>query len=241
MDNVVVLIQARAGSTRLPGKVLLPLAGRPALAWVVARSRAARVVGRVVVATTELAADDTVAAVARKAGADCFRGAADDVLGRFFGAARAFPAQHYVRVTADCPLLDPALIDAVAEAHLAGGYDFSYNEVPHAYPRGYDVEVMTAAVLAWLAANCDDAASREHVTPRVYREPERFKTFVMGNADGADYSSLHLALDEEADYELIKIIYERLNPAKGLFGLGEVLALLRAEPALAARARRPRP
>ena len=233
MAEVNVLVQARLGSSRLPGKVLLPLAGKPALTHVVARCRAAAGATRVVVATTDAAEDDAVEACARVSGADVFRGAADDVLGRLAAAARAFPAEHYVRITADCPLIDPVIIGDVVAAHVAGGHDFSYNDVPADFPRGYDVEVLTAELLARLAARCSDAASREHVTPHVYAHREDFNVFRLPPARaGADLSGYRLVLDEPRDYELLRNLFDRLGE-KGSFGLGDVLATLEAEPALA--------
>jgi len=235
LAEVNVLVQARLGSSRLPGKVLLPLAGEPALARVVERCRAAAGAARIVVATTDAAEDDAVDACARASGADVFRGADDDVLGRLAAAARDFPADHYVRVTADCPLIDPGIIGDVVAAHVAGGYDFSYNDVPADFPRGYDVEVLTAELLAWLAARCRDAASREHVTPHVYAHRGDFDVFQSPPARaGVDLSSYRLVLDEPRDYELLRRLFDRLAEKKRLFGLDDVLALLEAEPALAA-------
>jgi len=233
MDESVVLIQARFGSSRLPGKVLLSLAGRPVLGHVVERCRAAPGVGRVVVATTEAAEDDAVAACAAEHGADAFRGSSDDVLGRFAAAAAAFPAEHYVRITADCPLADPRVVGAVLAAHVAGGRDYTYNDVPVGFPRGYDVEVVRSIVLAWLAASCRDAASREHVTPYLRDHAADFDVAVVAGEERADYSAWRLVLDEAADYELLAAVFERLR-GKPLFGLEDVLSLLAAEPELAA-------
>lgn len=232
MPNAVTLIQARYGSSRLPGKVLLPLGGRPALAHVIERCRAAAGVDRVVVATTTAAADDELAARAPAWGADVFRGSEEDVLGRFAAAARLFPAAHYVRVTADCPFLDPGILAEVLATHAAGGYDFSYNDVPRGFPRGYDVEVMTAGTLAWLDENRRDEASREHVTPYLWEHPPGFKIYVMRGPDDVDYSATRLTLDETADYELLRAVYERLA-VRPFFGLADVLALLAREPDLA--------
>jgi spore coat polysaccharide biosynthesis protein SpsF len=233
MDETVVLIQARLGSSRLPGKVLLPLAAKPVLAHVVERCRAAPGVGRVVVATTEATEDDAVAACATEHGADAFRGSSDDVLGRFAGAAAAFPAERYVRITADCPLADPAVIGAVLDAHVKGGRDYAYNDVPVGFPRGYDVEVVRAPVLAWLASSCRDDASREHVTPYLRDHAADFDVAVVAGEAGADYSAYRLVLDEAADYELLTAIFERLG-GKPMFGLADVVSLLVAEPELAA-------
>lgn len=232
MDETVVLIQARFGSSRLPGKVLLPLGGKPVLAHVVERCRAAPGVGRVVVATTDAAGDDAVAACAAESGADAFRGSSDDVLGRFAAAAAAFPAEHYVRITADCPLVDPGVIGNVLAAQVAGGRDYTYNDVPVGFPRGYDVEVVRALVLAWLAASCRDDASREHVTPYLRDHADDFNVAVVAGEEGADYSAYRLVLDEAADYELLTAIFERLG-GKPLFGLEDVASLLAAEPEMA--------
>jgi len=236
--NAVILIQARWGSSRLPGKVLLPLAGRPVLSHVVARCR--EVKEAVVVATSTAAGDDAVAVAAEVCGAAVFRGPEDDVLGRFAAAARTFPADHYVRVTADCPLTDPALVAEVLTAHIAGGYDFSYNDIPTAYPSGYDVEVMTAAALAWTDEHCRDAASREHVTPYFFDHPGDFKVLRVGGPAGLFPAGLRLALDETADYEMLQVIFARLD-GRGLFGFRDVAALLAAEPALLAINRAVRP
>jgi len=233
MDETVVLIQARLGSSRLPGKVLLPLAGRPVLSHVVERCRAAPGVNRVVVATTEDEEDDAVAACAVACGAGVSLGSADDVLGRFAAAATAFPAERYVRITADCPLADPAVIGAVLDAHIEGGRDYAYNDVPAGFPRGYDVEVVRGEVLAWLAASCHDGASREHVTPYLRDHAADFDVSVVAGEPGADYSGYRLVLDEAADYELLTAVFERLGGER-LFGLGDVLALLAAEPEMAA-------
>lgn len=232
MDETVVLIQARLGSSRLPGKVLLPLAGKPVLAHVVERCRAAPGVDRVVVATTEAAEDDAVAACTAEYGADTFRGSNDDVLGRFAGAAAAYPAERYVRITADCPLADPQVIGRVVAAHVAGGRDYAYNDVPVGFPRGYDVEVVRSIVLAWLAASCRDDVSREHVTPYLRDHAADFNVAVVAGEEGADYSAYRLVLDEAADYELLTSIFERLG-GKPMFGLDDVVSLLAAEPALA--------
>ncbi len=233
MDEAVALIQARLGSSRLPGKVLLPLAGRPVLAHVVERCRATPGVEGVVVATTEAAEDDAVAACARAWGAEVFRGSAEDVLGRFAAAAQVFPARDYVRITADCPLTDPQIVAAVLAAHGTGGYDFSYNEVPTDFPRGYDVEVVKGETLTWLAAHCQDPTSREHVTAYFFEHGTDFKIFKLPPARAeADFSRFRLVLDEPSDYELLRRIFDRLA-RKRLFGLADVVELLEAEPALA--------
>jgi spore coat polysaccharide biosynthesis protein SpsF len=230
MHDAVIIIQARYRSRRFPGKVLLPLAGKAVLAHVVERCRAVPAAAAVVAAIPAGEADEPVAAAAAAAGAEVFRGAEDDVLARFAAAARAVPARHYVRITADCPLTDPALVSRVLAAQLAGDRDFSYNDVPAGFPRGYDVETLKAGVLFWLDARCRDATSREHITPYLFDHEADFDTFRL--AGERREPPLRLVLDEPADYELLTIIFERLG-GRPLFGLADVLALAAAEPALA--------
>jgi len=233
MNQVLVFIQARMGSTRLPGKVMLPLGDKPVLAHVIGRCRAAAL-GEVVVATTAAPEDDVIVDAAGRWGAASFRGSGPDVLGRFAAASRAFPAAHYVRVTADCPFLDAAILAAVVREHVAGGFDFSYNDVPGDYPRGVDVEVMTAATLAWLDAHAGDEPSREHVTPYIYREPAAFYTYRL--PPPAPFpAGLRLVLDDRADYERLQRLAARLGD-QTLFGLADVTALAAAEPGFFAAA-----
>lgn len=175
--GVVVVVQARTGSTRLPGKVLEPLAGRPMLRFLLDRLAGLdpRVVDRVVVATSDLARDDPVAAVAVEAGVAVVRGPEHDVLARFAAVVDRYPADHVVRITADCPLTDPAVVEAVVRRHLATHADFTSNVLPRSFPRGLDVEVVRARTLREAAARAADPAEREHVMPYVYRRPERFR------------------------------------------------------------------
>jgi spore coat polysaccharide biosynthesis protein SpsF len=229
MKRVAVFIQARMGSTRLPGKVMLPLGDKPVLAHVIGRCRAAAV-GEVVVATTRAREDDVIVAAAARSGAASFRGSGPDVLGRFAAASRAFPAAHYVRITADCPFLDAAILAAVVNAHVAGGFDFSYNDVPGDYPRGTDVEVMTAATLAWLDAHAGDESSREHVTAYIYRAPAGFACYRLP-PPGPLPAGLRLVLDDRADYERLQRLTARFAD-RPLFGLADVTALAAAEPGL---------
>jgi spore coat polysaccharide biosynthesis protein SpsF len=208
------------------------LAGKPVLGHVVERCRAVPGADGIVVATTTLAEDDDVAVCARDHGAEVFRGSAEDVLGRFEAAARRYPANSYVRITADCPLADPNVISAVALKHNAGDYDYTYNDVPRGFPRGYDVEVIRGKTLAWLSARCGDETSREHVTPYLRDHAEDFRSFKVEGERGADYSVWRLVLDEEEDLRLLRVVFERLG-AKPLFGMADVVRLLAAEPGLA--------
>ena len=171
--STLCVIQARTGSTRLPGKVLADLGGRPLLRFMLDRLADLRV-DDLVVATSTLDRDDAVVDIAFDAGRQVVRGSEADVLDRFVEALGAHPADHVIRLTADCPLADPVLIEAVIARHLDRGADYTSNVFPRTFPRGLDCEVMTAAALRAAHGEAVDAAEREHVTPFLYRRPERF-------------------------------------------------------------------
>ncbi|HET7677409.1 MAG TPA: glycosyltransferase family protein, partial [Candidatus Limnocylindrales bacterium] len=174
--RTVAIVQARTGSTRLPGKVLARIGGRPMLAHVVERARAAPGVDEVVVATSVLPEDDAIAGLCAESGWPCERGSATDLLDRYERAAAAHDAEVVVRVTGDCPLLDPALVGEVIALLGRGGYDYASNTLePRTWPHGLDAEAFTRAALATAWAEDTDPAWREHVTPFLYRHPERFR------------------------------------------------------------------
>lgn len=204
--RTVAIIQARMGSSRLPGKVLAELAGAPMLARVIERARAAATISAVVVATTTASADDALVPVARAAGAQVYRGSTDDVLARYLGAAHAHQAQVVVRLTADCPLLDPAVIDHVVEALLTTpGCDYASNTHTRTFPRGLDVEAMPLATLERLAVIATAPAHREHVTAYVLDNSAEF-TIAQLCADG-DHSALRWTVDTELDLALVRRLY----------------------------------
>jgi spore coat polysaccharide biosynthesis protein SpsF (cytidylyltransferase family) len=222
------IIQARTGSTRLPGKVLAPIAGRTMLLRVVDRTARARTIDRVVVATSTDRADDRVAALCADEGVPCFRGSETDVLGRYAGAARRFGSDAIVRITADCPLLDPEVVDRVVGEFQQGGRDYVANINPPTFPDGLDVEAMSAKALFEADAEARLASEREHVTLFIRNRPERFR---IGNVvHGTDLSALRWTVDAPGDLEFVRAVYERLG--EGPFGLDAVLDLLRREPGL---------
>jgi spore coat polysaccharide biosynthesis protein SpsF len=178
--STLCVVQARTGSTRLPGKVLQDLGGRPLLRFMLDRLADLRV-DQLVVATSVLDRDDAVVDVAFDAGRQVVRGSEGDVLARFVTALDAYPADHVIRLTADCPLADPVLIEGVLARHLDRAADYTSNVFPRTFPRGLDCEVMTASALRTAHAEATDAAEREHVTPFLYRRPERFVLANMRN------------------------------------------------------------
>jgi spore coat polysaccharide biosynthesis protein SpsF len=234
--NITVVLQARSGSTRLPGKVLLPAAGAPLLARMVERVCAARTQTEVVIATTEVAADDPICELATAAGVRCVRGHATDCLDRHIAAARATRADVVVKIPSDCPLIDPATIDRVIGAFLeADDVDYVSNLHPPTWPDGFDVEVMTRGALETAWRESTRPLDREHTTPFLWDNPERFVTQNVCWETGLDYSASHrLTLDYPEDYAVIRSVYDELWSPGRHFALAEIVALLESRPALRA-------
>ncbi|WP_084158851.1 aminotransferase class III-fold pyridoxal phosphate-dependent enzyme [Solidesulfovibrio alcoholivorans] len=226
--RTVAVIQARMGSTRLPGKVLADVAGRPLLWHVARRAALAPLVHLAVVATSEDPSDDAVAAFCGQEGIPCFRGPLNDVLARFCGAALAFGAEAVVRVTGDCPLLDPAVVDRVVAAFLESGCDYASNVERATFPDGLDVEVMRADALAAADARAVLPSEREHVTPYLRTRPEYRRVCVTRDDD---LSGLRFTVDDARDLAFVREVYARLAPETD-FGLSEILDLLAAFPEL---------
>lgn len=228
--TVAAVIQARMTSTRLPGKVLMPAVGRPMLAHQLDRVRRARSIDTVCIATTTNADDDPVAALAESEGVAVFRGSEHDVLDRFVRAAERVDAEIAVRLTGDCPLTDPALIDAVVDAFRDSDppVDYATNSFPRTWPIGLDVEVAAMAALRAANAEAQDTYDREHVMPFLYRQPERFR--IARHPSAEDLSGYRWTLDERSDYELLVRIIEALVPQNPGFGWRDVIALLDAHP-----------
>jgi spore coat polysaccharide biosynthesis protein SpsF len=227
--KVVAIIQARMGSTRLPGKVLAGIQGRPMLWHVVQRVRRAKTLNQIVVATTTQRTDDAIADFCSEQGFDCFRGSENDVLGRYYQASREYGADAIVRITSDCPLIDPEIVDRTVWAFLEESPDYASNSIVCSFPRGLDVEVMSLAALevAWREATQD--YQRAHVTPYLYENPRRFKILSVA-ADG-DYSTQRWTVDTREDLEFVRTVYSRFEHQDFLFK--DVLRSIEREPAIA--------
>jgi len=233
--NAIAVVQARMGSTRLPGKVLLPLAGTTVLGCVVERLSRCGSLRGIVVATSELAQDDPVVEEAERLGVRSARGDADDVLARYCDAARAFGADPVVRITSDCPLIDPGVVDAVVAAFAAGDCDYASNTIDRTYPRGLDVEVASFAALERARRDASDGYEREHVTPHLYRHPESFRIRSYRDPEGADRSALRWTLDSPEDYAFVRAAYAACPHVKpGDVRTADLLAALARSPGLAA-------
>lgn len=227
---VVAVVQARMGSTRLPGKVLADIAGKPMLWYVIERVRRARTVDQVIVATSVAAGDDVLAEFCEKAGVAVFRGSEDDVLDRYYQAARVQGAGTVVRVTADCPFLDPGIIDRVVANYLEGGADYVTNTLERGFPEGVDTEVFSFGALerAWKEAR--RPSEREHVTPYL-RTSGRFAVRSVGCKDGETLPELRLAVDEPEDLAFARAVYV-LTAGTSDVGLSELIKLLDKHPEL---------
>lgn len=230
--NVVLITQARLGSSRLPRKVLKPILGRPMIAYHLERVRRSELVNSVCVATTTETADDELVRVIERSGLSVFRGSETDVLSRFTGAAELFNADVVVRVTSDCPLLDPHIIDQAIALLLDNFPELDYvsNTVMRTFPRGQDVEVMTAQSLYTAAAEAVTSTDREHVTPFIWRQPERFRQTQLTTEP--NNSHLRWTVDVAEDFELVTRIIEGIYPHNPHFAYSDILDFVTANPEL---------
>lgn len=233
-QRVVAIVQARMGSKRLPGKVLLEIQDEPMLIWVVERARLAQSVDDVIVATTNEIEDDAIVELCREHGIDVVRGNALDVLDRYWQAAQEHEADIIVRLTADCPLIDPDLIDRTVQALLEAEppADFSANRLPweRTYPIGLDVEVCTVEALKSAWSEAAQAHEREHVMPYLYENPERFRIVHVKAEE--EYGHLRWTVDTGQDLEFICEIAELL-PDRNEFRWRDVLEVVQKNPDLA--------
>lgn len=227
--QTVAIIQARMGSTRLPGKILMPILGTAMLARMLERVKRAKKIDAVVVATTDKAEDDPTAALGTSCGVGVFRGSEKDVLDRFYNAAKETGADTVMRLTGDCPLMDPAVIDTVVEHFEAAKGSIHYTSTPTNYPEGLDTEIFPFSALKEAAEKATLPSEREHVTPYIKNHPERF-TCESWTEGEDDHSSMHWSVDTQADFDFVTKIFEQLHPHNPGFSKDDILALLSKHP-----------
>jgi spore coat polysaccharide biosynthesis protein SpsF len=230
-SGALAIVQARMSSTRLPGKTLADVDGEPMLALLLRRLGHARRIGAIVVATSTDGVDDPIARLARSIGVGVSRGPREDVLSRFLTAIddRDGPI---ARITGDCPLIDPHLVDSTIERFLAvPGCAYASNVEPRTFPDGLDVEVVDAAALRAIAAEPLGARDREHVTSAIRAQPERFRQAALISAE--NLGELRWTVDEPEDLEFIRTVVRRLGDRRHEAGLAEILSVVRREPSLA--------
>ena len=230
---IIAISQARINSTRLPAKVLRPILGKPLLWWHLTRLCRARRLDAVIVATTEAPGSDPIAEIAEGLGIPVHRGSEQDVLARFAGAAAQMGAATIVRVTSDCPLIDPDLVDLVIEDYLAHRPATQYTSLDvERFPRGLDTEVFSRAALDAAMAESTDPFEHEHVTPFIWRRAERFGLRQSSTVESI--GCYRLCVDEADDLALVSRLIEALAPAQPKFSWRDCVGLLDRDPSLSA-------
>lgn len=226
--KVVAIIQARMGSTRLPGKIMKEVMGKPLLEYQIERVKRAKTIDEIIIATTTKKADDQIAEFCEQLSIPCYRGSEEDVLARYYEAATKYKADIIVRITSDCPVIDPEVIDRVVDKYLNGGYDYVSNTIERTFPRGMDIEVFSYKSLEKAHKNAKKQSEREHVTPYLYLNDNNFK---LGKFLGVnDYSKYRLTVDTIEDFQVIKIIIQELSEKNKLFGMKDIIYFLSSNP-----------
>lgn len=221
------ILQARMSSSRLPGKVMKTICQKPMLDLQIERTVRCDEIDKLVVATSQQTDDDVISDLCARLDVECFRGSLENVLDRYYQAAKPYRPDHVIRTTADCPLIDPIVIDRVIDKHIVGNFDYTTNNMPPSWPHGLDVEVMRFACLeeAWRESTTSE--EKEHVTPFIRNRPERF---AIGNLECAkDLSRFRWTVDEPDDFELVRIIFQILYPENPQFTTEDVLLLMERE------------
>jgi spore coat polysaccharide biosynthesis protein SpsF len=228
---ILAIVQARMSSARLPGKVMAPILGEPMIVRLLERVRRAKTLGKILVATSTDPSDEPLAQLLTARGYPVFRGALNDVLARYAQAAgTAGEPTHVVRITADCPLIDPGLIDEAVRLAIASGAAYAGNTVRRTYPQGLEVEVVTTDALFTAAREATEVADRQQVTSFIRRNPERFAQAHL--VQSVDQSSRDWKVDTCAGFTFARAVFEALHPEAPTFGMREVQDLLAARPDL---------
>lgn len=227
--NIVIIVQARMTSTRLPGKVLKEVLGKALLEYQIERLKRVQLADDIVIATTKKATDDPIVNLCNKLSVSFFRGSEEDVLARYYEAAIKYHADIIVRITSDCPLVDPDVVDNVIKTFIDNyRLDYVSNRLELSFPRGMDVEVFSIKALKEAFVEGVLPPDREHVTPFIYRHPERYEMVNVKNYE--DQSRHRWTVDTEEDFQLIKNIIEAIYPSKCFFGLEDIIRLIDCNP-----------
>jgi spore coat polysaccharide biosynthesis protein SpsF len=231
--KVVGIVESRMSSTRLPGKNLKPLLGRPMVVRLLERLKRAHTLDAICVATSTEPADQVLEDWAVAEGVSCFRGSLDDVLARTLGAARSMEADVIVEITGDCPLIDPGIVDAAVARHRRGDVDYVANVLDAlTFPIGFDVQVYATRVLEQVAVSTQDPYDRQNVTPFIYRNPDRFRLLNVRATPELDRPRYFLCVDHPEDFALIRTVYEALHPRNAAFSAADVIRFLDERPDL---------
>jgi spore coat polysaccharide biosynthesis protein SpsF len=229
--KILGVLQARTSSSRLPGKVLLPILGQPMIQRQIERLKRVRCMDSLVLATSTDPSDDALAASVAASGVPVYRGSLDNVLERFIGAAAPFHPEWVVRLTGDCPLADPQLIDRLISDTLAVAADYGSTVLAPTFPDGLDAEIVRFDLLRQIACEPRTSAEREHVTLAIHRNPDLFQLHSVTGSP--DLSAMRWTVDEPRDLAFVSAVYEALYPSNPVFGTDDILRLLRQRPELA--------
>lgn len=229
MAKIEILVQARMGSTRLPGKVLKKVLGKPLLQYQLERLQRVERADSCVVLTTHLPQDDAIVDLCQSLGVAFFRGPVEDVLARYYEAASERGTEVIVRSTGDCPLVDPEVMNRVIQEFSEGKWDYVSNCLKRSFPRGLDTEVFSFAALKQAYLEAKEPSEREHVTRFIYRHPEKFSLKNVELEQG-NFSEDRWTVDTEEDFQFIKHVIEALYPNKPQFDMWDVIALLHHHP-----------
>lgn len=231
---ITAIVQARMRSTRLPSKVMKEIMGKPILWHMINRIKWCRLINNIVIASTTKESDKVILKLAEEMGVDSYAGSEDDVLDRYYQAARISHADIIVRVTSDCPLIDPQIVDKLIRFFLdnKGHVDYVSNIIKPTYPDGIDTEVFSFATLekAWKEARLK--SEREHVTAYITKHPELFRLSNIENNE--DFSHMRWTVDEERDFEFVSQVYGKLYKEGHMFYINDILGLLKEYPELTA-------
>lgn len=228
--KIIAIIQARLGSTRLPNKVLKNLCGSPVLLHVINRLKQSKYISEIIIATTTLPEDDAIQQFCEENGVKFYRGSSENVLSRYYEAAKKFNAETVIRITSDCPVIDPVLIDEMIEEYSKSNVDYMSNSLTRTFPRGLDAEIFSFTALEKAFNEAAKQYELEHVTPYIYQHPELFS--LKNYTNDTDYSFHRWTLDTEEDYRLLTEIYEALYPVNKVFLWKDVLTLFEKRPEL---------
>lgn len=228
--KISVIIQARMDSTRLPGKVLMSIEGKPMLWHIVERLKVSQKINDIILAIPDTKNNDELENFARDNNMKYFRGSEGDVLSRYYGTARAFKCDVIVRITSDCPLVDFKIADKAVEGHLGSEADYTANILKRTYPKGLDVEVLNFNALEKSFKEAKEQSYREHVTLYIRENPEKFKRASLENKE--NFSHFRWTVDEKEDLEFIREIYKRLYKKGKVFLMPEIIKILEKEPEL---------
>lgn len=232
-EKVVIVVQARMSSSRLPGKVMLPILGHSLLYRMVERLRMIKHKAEIVIATSQESSDDIISQESERIGVACYRGSLDNLLDRHYQVGLQTGAAIVLKIPSDCPLIDPRIIDEVLDFYYADPfrYDYVSNLHPATFPDGNDVEIMTMECLERTWKEAEKQLELEHTTPYIWENQEKFRIGNVVLQSGEDYSISHrFTIDYEADYQFIKRVFEELYPKKTDFSCDDILNLLEEKP-----------